>query len=168
MTRLGIVGYGGRIHGMVTGPFRQVDPDLRVVAVVDPDYTEHNAGELLDSCNQVVHGLRELGLRHGDAVAVLLPNGAPFLEVLLAATQRCRLVGVAAPCISTCISARLEAPLDQGTPWTTHRSVRLAKALLLAAGLAGLALSRLGLTLGGRGRECSSGTSVGFCLLLRK
>ena len=63
------------------------EDDPERVAVVDPDSTEHTAGELLDSCNQVVHGLRELGLRHGDAVAVLLPNGAPFLEVLLAATQ---------------------------------------------------------------------------------
>lgn len=37
MTRLGVVGYGSRIHGLIRGPFRQVDPDLRVVAVVDPD-----------------------------------------------------------------------------------------------------------------------------------
>jgi predicted dehydrogenase len=37
MTRLGVVGYGRRIHGMISGPFRQIDADLRVVAVVDPD-----------------------------------------------------------------------------------------------------------------------------------
>ena len=37
MLRLGIVGYGGRMHGLVTSAFRQVEPDLRVVAVVDPD-----------------------------------------------------------------------------------------------------------------------------------
>ena len=37
MTRLGVVGYGGRINGMIQGVFRQVDPDLRVVGIVDPD-----------------------------------------------------------------------------------------------------------------------------------
>jgi hypothetical protein len=26
-----------RIHGMISGPFRQIDADLRVVAIVDPD-----------------------------------------------------------------------------------------------------------------------------------
>ncbi|MBT3381058.1 MAG: Gfo/Idh/MocA family oxidoreductase [Lentisphaerae bacterium] len=35
--RLGVVGHGGRISGMIKGPFRQADSDLRVVAVVDPD-----------------------------------------------------------------------------------------------------------------------------------
>jgi predicted dehydrogenase len=52
MTRLGVVGYGGRIHGMVTGPFRQVDPDLRVVAVVDPD--ESRVRERLADCDDDV------------------------------------------------------------------------------------------------------------------
>lgn len=61
------------------------DPDR--VAVVEPDHTEHTAGELLSACNQVVHGLRDLGLDKGDVVAVLMPNGAPFLEVLLATAQ---------------------------------------------------------------------------------
>lgn len=37
MTRLGVIGYGRRIHGMISGPFRQIDADLRVVAIVDPD-----------------------------------------------------------------------------------------------------------------------------------
>ena len=37
MIRLGVVGYGSRISGMVSGPFRSVEPDLRVVGVVDPD-----------------------------------------------------------------------------------------------------------------------------------
>ena len=61
------------------------DPDR--VVLVEPDHTEHTAGSLLASCNQVVHGLRGLGLEPGDAVAVLLPNSAPFLEVLLAVQQ---------------------------------------------------------------------------------
>lgn len=35
--RLGVIGYGSRIHGLIAGPFRLVEPDLRVVAVIDPD-----------------------------------------------------------------------------------------------------------------------------------
>lgn len=35
--QLGVVGYGGRISGMITGPFRQIAPDLTVTAIVDPD-----------------------------------------------------------------------------------------------------------------------------------
>ena len=37
MIRLGVVGYGGRIHGLIRGPFRTLEPDLRVVGIVDPD-----------------------------------------------------------------------------------------------------------------------------------
>ncbi|MBT7863094.1 MAG: Gfo/Idh/MocA family oxidoreductase [Gemmatimonadetes bacterium] len=35
--QLGVVGYGGRISGMITGPFRQIAPDLQVAGIVDPD-----------------------------------------------------------------------------------------------------------------------------------
>ena len=55
------------------------------VALVEPDHTEHTAGELLAACNQVVHGLRAFGLEKGDVVAILMPNCAAFLEVLLSA-----------------------------------------------------------------------------------
>lgn len=40
MTRLGVVGYGRRIDGVIRHNLRQLEPDLRVVGVVDPD----NAG----------------------------------------------------------------------------------------------------------------------------
>jgi predicted dehydrogenase len=50
MTRLGVVGYGRRIHGMICGPFRQIDPDLRVVAIVDPD--EAGVRERLQACDR--------------------------------------------------------------------------------------------------------------------
>jgi long-chain acyl-CoA synthetase len=56
-------------------------------AVIDADGTEHLAGDLLARVNQITHGLRGLGLRPGDAIATLLPNGAAALEVLLAALQ---------------------------------------------------------------------------------
>ena len=35
--RLGVIGYGRRIHGLIRGPFREVEPDLRLVGVVDPN-----------------------------------------------------------------------------------------------------------------------------------
>ena len=35
--RLGVIGYGRRIHGLVGGAFREVEPDLNLVGVVDPD-----------------------------------------------------------------------------------------------------------------------------------
>jgi len=61
------------------------EPDR--LAVVDPDGTEHSAGELLAAANGLVHGLRALGLRRGDAVATLLPNGFESTAVYLAALQ---------------------------------------------------------------------------------
>jgi long-chain acyl-CoA synthetase len=57
------------------------------VAAVEPDGTEHRAGDLLARVNQLTHGLRALGLRPGDGIASVLPNGAAALEVYLAALQ---------------------------------------------------------------------------------
>jgi long-chain acyl-CoA synthetase len=63
----------------------QDDPER--IALVEPDHTSHTAGELFEANNQVVHGLRSLGLERGDAVALLMPNNAAWIEVLLAAQQ---------------------------------------------------------------------------------
>ena len=57
------------------------------IAAVEPDGTEHTAGDLLARVNQLTHGLRAAGLRPGDGVAVLAPNGIAPLEVYLAALQ---------------------------------------------------------------------------------
>jgi len=57
------------------------------VAVIEPDGTEHRAGDLLARVNRITHGLRALGLRPGDGIASVLPNGAAALEVYLAALQ---------------------------------------------------------------------------------
>ena len=65
--------------------YAQADPDF--VAVVDPDGTEHPAGELLERANRYVHLLRSLGLNKGDSVAAVLPNGVLPVEVYLAALQ---------------------------------------------------------------------------------
>jgi long-chain acyl-CoA synthetase len=57
------------------------------VAVVEADGTEHRAGDLLARVNQITHGLRALGLRPGDGIASVLPNGVGAVEVYLAALQ---------------------------------------------------------------------------------
>ena len=46
-----------------------------------------SAGELLAAGNQLVHGLRARGLDRGDCVAMLLPNGAENVELLIAVLQ---------------------------------------------------------------------------------
>jgi long-chain acyl-CoA synthetase len=63
----------------------QADPDH--LALVDPDERLVSAGELLASCNQVVHGLRAMGLGQGDVVAMLLPNSIEVFELYLAVQQ---------------------------------------------------------------------------------
>jgi long-chain acyl-CoA synthetase len=57
------------------------------LALVDHDGNETTAQQLLDANNQLVHGLRALGLAAGDAVAVVLPNGREFIELYLACLQ---------------------------------------------------------------------------------
>jgi long-chain acyl-CoA synthetase len=69
------------------GFWRLAARDPAHLALVDPDGREVRAGELLAEANRVTHGLRALGLREGDVVATVLPNGVPMVEVYLAATQ---------------------------------------------------------------------------------
>ena len=57
------------------------------IAAVEPDGTAHAAGDLLARVNQLTQGLRRRGLRPGDGLAVLAPNGIAALEVYLAALQ---------------------------------------------------------------------------------
>jgi long-chain acyl-CoA synthetase len=70
-------------HGFWT--FAQRDPSP--LALVDPDDNTWTRGELLAECNKIVHGLRALGLEHGDTVAICLPNCAEFYSVYLACLQ---------------------------------------------------------------------------------
>ncbi|WP_026415777.1 acyl-CoA synthetase [Actinomadura oligospora] len=63
----------------------QADPEW--VAAVDPDGTEHRAGDLLARANRLVHGLRGLGLEAGDGICGLVPNGVEGLVLYLAALQ---------------------------------------------------------------------------------
>ncbi|MFN8544050.1 MAG: acyl-CoA synthetase [Candidatus Binatia bacterium] len=57
------------------------------LVLVDPEERRITAGALLAASNRLVHGLRALGLAKGDAVATVLPNGAPMIELYLAAAQ---------------------------------------------------------------------------------
>ncbi len=57
------------------------------LAVVDHDGTEVGFGALLEASNQVVHGLRAIGLQAGDCVAVVMPNSAVTLEIFMAISQ---------------------------------------------------------------------------------
>ena len=57
------------------------------LALVDPSERKWTRGELLAACNKVVGGLRDLGLRHGDVVAMNSPNCAEYFMVSLACTQ---------------------------------------------------------------------------------
>ncbi len=57
------------------------------IAVIEPDGTEVHAGALLARANQLVHGLRGLGLGPGACVATVLDNSAAMIEAFLAAHQ---------------------------------------------------------------------------------
>jgi long-chain acyl-CoA synthetase len=69
------------------GFWRRAEEDPSWIAVIDADGTQHPAGELLGSANQLAAGLRAVGLRPGDVIAALLPNGADALEVYLAVLE---------------------------------------------------------------------------------
>jgi len=61
------------------------DPDR--VAVVDADERATTFGELAAASNRTAHALRSLGLRRGDAVAMVMPNDRAFLDLYLATLQ---------------------------------------------------------------------------------
>lgn len=65
--------------------FAQNNPEK--LALADPDGREWSRGELLEECNKIVHGLRQLGLEKGDTVAAILPNCAEYIALHLAVTQ---------------------------------------------------------------------------------
>jgi long-chain acyl-CoA synthetase len=69
------------------GFWKIASDDPSRLAVVEPDGTEITAGALLAGANQLVHGLRALGLGPGACIATVLDNSAAMLEAFLAATQ---------------------------------------------------------------------------------
>jgi long-chain acyl-CoA synthetase len=56
-------------------------------ALIEPDERVVTTGELLESANRLVHGLRGLGLRRGDVIAAVLPNSRQAYELCLAMQQ---------------------------------------------------------------------------------
>jgi long-chain acyl-CoA synthetase len=61
--------------------------DRDAVAIIDPAGRAHTVGALQDRCNAIAHGLRGLGLRHGDVVAMVMRNEADVYALMLATTQ---------------------------------------------------------------------------------
>ena len=72
---------------MQLGFWALAQEDPHHLAVVDPGGQEIAAGDLLAEANRLAHGLRSAGLRPGDAVAAVLPNGTPTIELYLAVLQ---------------------------------------------------------------------------------
>lgn len=56
-------------------------------AVVDPDGTELTYRELTDAADRIGRGWQDMGLRPGDSVVLLLPNGAELITSYFAAQQ---------------------------------------------------------------------------------
>jgi long-chain acyl-CoA synthetase len=69
------------------GFWRRAQEDPNWIAVVEPDGTEHSAGDLLSRVNQLTHALRARGLKPGDGIASQLPNGVAPVELYLTALQ---------------------------------------------------------------------------------
>ena len=65
--------------------YAQRDPER--LALIDPLGREWSRGELFAACNQLVRGLRALGLERGDVVAINSVNCAEYYVVSLACTQ---------------------------------------------------------------------------------
>jgi long-chain acyl-CoA synthetase len=57
------------------------------IALVDEDQESWTAARLLEECNRIANGLRDLGLRQGDVVALLLPSCGQLLATVLATYQ---------------------------------------------------------------------------------
>jgi len=69
------------------GFWRRAQEDPGWIAVIEADGTAHRAGDLLGRANQIVHALRARGLRAGDGIAAVVPNGVAPQELSLAALQ---------------------------------------------------------------------------------
>ncbi len=69
------------------GFWKVAEADPGHLALVTPDYDEYTFGDLAELTNQIVHGLRSLGLERGDQVTTVLPNGLYQVAVTLACFQ---------------------------------------------------------------------------------
>ncbi|MDZ7675101.1 MAG: acyl-CoA synthetase [Acidimicrobiales bacterium] len=69
------------------GFWKLAEEDPARTALLLADDVEVTYRELYEQSNQLVHGLRALGLSTGDGVATVLPNGVETLALYFAATQ---------------------------------------------------------------------------------
>ena len=72
---------------MALGFWNFVKQDPKALALVTPEEKLVSRGELAAASNRLARGLRAQGLVAGDAVAVVLENGQPFVELYLACFQ---------------------------------------------------------------------------------
>ena len=99
----------------------------RLEAMVEPALGGRRISfsELNARCNRVAHALRGSGVKHGDRVALLLMNGAEFIESFLRRRQdrrRQRAAELAAACpTSWSSSSRTRAPPCCCTRTTSRR-----------------------------------------------
>jgi long-chain acyl-CoA synthetase len=71
----------------VYGFWKIAEMEPSTIVVIDPEQKEWSAQAMLSVSNRLVHRLRGRGMRVGDALAVALPDSAPFLQLYLAALQ---------------------------------------------------------------------------------
>ncbi len=72
---------------MALGFWNFAKQDPKALALVTPEEKLVSRGELAAASNRLARGLRAQGLVAGDAVAVVLENGQPFVELYLACFQ---------------------------------------------------------------------------------
>ena len=72
MIRLGVIGYGRRIHGVINNSLRSIDPELRVTTVVDPE--KESVRQRMDPRDRDVRFYRDISTllrqRNIDALAI--------------------------------------------------------------------------------------------------
>ncbi|TML07275.1 MAG: acyl-CoA synthetase [Actinobacteria bacterium] len=69
------------------GFWKIAEADPGHIAVIDPEHRVMTYGDLYALSNQLVHGLRALGLKRGDQVTTVLPNSFEQVAFALAAFQ---------------------------------------------------------------------------------
>ena len=119
--RLGVIGYGRRVHGLIKGSFREVEPDLRLVGVVDPN--EQGARTRIDDLGAPTAE----GVRFYDDVPALLREGR--LDAVALGT-RCNLH---TPYAVELAQARLPLFLEKPVAISMEQAVALERAYENAA-----------------------------------
>ncbi|WP_214106029.1 AMP-binding protein [Acrocarpospora catenulata] len=122
------------------------------IAAVEPDGTPITAGELLARINQITRLLRDLGLQHGDRVALVAANEVAALETVLA----CHQAGWYLIPVNTALSApEIAHIIADCTPGAVVTSARYADTVRTALDQAAIATER----------RFATGPAEGFRLL---